>query len=293
MAENIHIRLASERVNYSLPGSGEAPRIYTPGEIVSTQQGFMRGHGTYMESDLLKSSVAGVVEQVNKLLSVKPLKSRYVGEVGDVVVGRVVEVQQKRWKINTNSKMDSILLLSSINLPGGELRRRSIEDERMMRTYLKEGDLVSAEVQMIYSDGCVGLHTRSLKHGKLGQGILVKVLPSLVRRWKTHFHSLPCGVSIILGNNGFIWIHATAGSNTTGGFEHDFTVVAQEDRESMARVRNCIHALAASKIMLFDTSILYAYEESLKYDNAKDLIIPEIMLDIAVSTQYRISQLES
>jgi len=74
-----------------------------------------------MENDVIRSSVAGVVEQVNKLICVKPLKSRYEGEVGDVVVGRVVEVQQKRWKIDTNSKTDSVLLLSSVNLPGGEL----------------------------------------------------------------------------------------------------------------------------------------------------------------------------
>jgi len=94
----------------------------------------------------------------------------------------------------------------------------------MMRLYLKEGDLISAEVQMVYSEGALGLHTRSLKHGKLGQGTMVKVLPSLVRRWKTHFHSLPCGVSLIIGNNGFIWVYPTAGSNMSGGFVHNFNV---------------------------------------------------------------------
>lgn len=98
---------------------------------------FLRGHGTYMEDDILKASVAGVVEQVNKLIFVRPLKSRYFGEIGDVVVGRITEVQQKRWKVDTNSRLDSILLLSSVNLPGGELRRRSVEDEQMMRKYLQ------------------------------------------------------------------------------------------------------------------------------------------------------------
>ncbi len=33
---------------------------------------------------------------------------------------------------------------------------------------------ISAEVQNIYSDGAVSLHTRSLKYGKLSQGTLVK-----------------------------------------------------------------------------------------------------------------------
>jgi exosome complex component RRP4 len=40
--------------------------------------GFMRGHGTYMGGDeALYASVAGVVDRVNKLISVLPLKTRY------------------------------------------------------------------------------------------------------------------------------------------------------------------------------------------------------------------------
>jgi exosome complex RNA-binding protein Rrp4 len=74
-----------------------------------------------MEEDALTASVAGIAEQVNKLISVRPIKNRYNGEIGDVVVGRITEVQQKRWKVDTNSRLDSVLLLSSVNLPGGEL----------------------------------------------------------------------------------------------------------------------------------------------------------------------------
>jgi hypothetical protein len=38
-----------------------------------------RGHGTYVENDQVISSVTGTIERVNKLISVKPLKSRWVG----------------------------------------------------------------------------------------------------------------------------------------------------------------------------------------------------------------------
>ena len=31
------------------------------------------------------------------------------------------QVAQKRWKVDTYSKLDSVLLLSAVNLPGGEL----------------------------------------------------------------------------------------------------------------------------------------------------------------------------
>ena len=46
---------------------------------------------------------------------------RYSGEIGDVLIGRVLEVGQKRWKVDTLAHLNSILLLSSVNLPGGEL----------------------------------------------------------------------------------------------------------------------------------------------------------------------------
>lgn len=73
------------------------------------------------EEESLRASVGGVLEKVNKLVSIRALKTRYQGEIGDVIVGRITEVQQSRWKVDTNSKLDSVLLLSSVNLPGGEL----------------------------------------------------------------------------------------------------------------------------------------------------------------------------
>ena len=97
-----------------------------------------------MQDDGLYASVAGVVERVNQLISVRPLKSRYYGEIGDVVVGRVTEVQQKRWKIDTNSRLDSVLLLSSVNLPGGELVNKMKKKFCFffILLFFREGDLL-------------------------------------------------------------------------------------------------------------------------------------------------------
>ena len=72
----------------------EPAHLVTPGDLITTDTGFMRGHGTYLEGERLQSSVAGVVERVNKLIRVEPLKTRYNGEVGDVIVGRVTELAQ-------------------------------------------------------------------------------------------------------------------------------------------------------------------------------------------------------
>ena len=105
-----------------------------------------------------------------------------------------------------------------------------------MRTLFEEGDLIAvrphqatfvsqappilmplyppqAEVQSLFSDGGVALHTRSTRYGRLGRGQLVKVPTSLVPRQKHHCVALPThGVAVILGCNGHIWVHAPEGA---------------------------------------------------------------------------------
>lgn len=217
------------------------------------------------------------------------MKQRYQGEIGDVVVGRVTEIQKKRWKIDTNSRVDSVLLISSINLPGGELRRRNAEDEQSMRKLLQEEELLSAEVQNVFVDGSLSLHTRSLKYGKLSQGILVSVSPSLIKRRKTHFHNLPCGASVIIGNNGYIWVQPTINIEVEGqgGFTQNLEAVPKSDREAIIRIKNCILALSSCYVMIYDTSIMLAYEESLKYE-VKDLLHKDIMHEIGFNAKQRL-----
>jgi exosome complex component RRP4 len=165
--------------------------------------------------------VAGLVERVNKLVTVRPLHARYGGDVGDIVVGRVREVGSKRWRVDVGGRQDGTLMLSAVHLEGGEQRRRTFEDQLNMRALLAEGDLVSAEVYSVQADGGLQLHARSAKYGRLANGVLVRVPPSLVRRLKQHVVTLPCGVDAILGLNGFIWLtesfSATAAAGAGGG----------------------------------------------------------------------------
>lgn len=42
MTTNVQIRLASDRVNTELPTNSNTPRLYSPGEIITNVQGYMR-----------------------------------------------------------------------------------------------------------------------------------------------------------------------------------------------------------------------------------------------------------
>ncbi|CAG8936598.1 unnamed protein product [Penicillium salamii] len=159
------------------PNSDISTGVVTPGEVVTSDPQWMRGHGTYMNplSTSIIATVAGNVQKTNKLLSVQPLRARYTPEIGDLVVGRIVEVQSRRWKVDVAAPLLAQLPLSAINLPGGILRRRTSADELQIRTFFSEGDLVIAEVQSVHQDGSASLHTRSLKYGKLRNGIFLAV----------------------------------------------------------------------------------------------------------------------
>lgn len=189
-------------------------QIVTPGELITDDPIWMRGHGTYFLDNMTYSSVTGTVSKVNRLLSVIPLKSRYSPETGDHIVGRIVEVGNKRWKVDIGGKQHAVLMLGSVNLPGGILRRKSESDELQMRSFLKEGDLLNAEVQSLFQDGSASLHTRSLKYGKLRDGQFCEVPSSLIIRSKNHTHNLPGNVTVVLGVNGFIWLRKTSTMDT-------------------------------------------------------------------------------
>lgn len=252
--------------------------IVLPGDLVTSHPGFMRGHGTFSSPDgELISSVAGRVTQINKLISVHAPRARFIGETGDVVVGRIIEVQvgQRRWKVETGARLDSVLLLNHINLPGGELRRKTTEDEMMMRSYFKEGDLIVAEVQSTFQDGSLSLHTRSLRYGRVGQGTLVKVPPFLVERCKVLFHNLPTiGIHLVLSNNGYIWISPSRiDEEIEYGFDLSLESIPLMTRQSIARMRNCIHIMKAGKILLNATSCTRCFEESMEFE-VRELLEP-------------------
>lgn len=86
------------------------------------------------------------MKQTDKLVSVVPLKSRYACKMGDIVVGRVTEIHNKKWRIDINSSDAASLHLNAVKLPEVQ-RRKTEEDEKQMRNFLREGDLVCAEVQ--------------------------------------------------------------------------------------------------------------------------------------------------
>merc|ERR1739838_511827 len=261
----MEMKLASERPmgRTMVPSQGgQKPRLVTPGEVISEDTSFMRGHGTYMEEDIQVASVAGYVTRVNRLITVTPLRQVYQGSV-----------------------VDTILSITNIHLPGGEQRRKGLEDERSMRSLLKEGDLVCVEVQKITDDGLLRLAARSSKFGKLSQGALVAVSPSLIVLDKQRIHDLPCGARVIFGANGYVFVTPTTPQEQASSYTTNTEEVPLDIRKTIVRLYSCIRLLSHHSIMISPTSVMAAHDQSIESDlEIKDLLRPEVMQDIAMAT---------
>mmetsp|Transcript_81802 Transcript_81802/g.227798 ORF Transcript_81802/g.227798 Transcript_81802/m.227798 type:complete len:331 (-) Transcript_81802:185-1177(-) len=252
---------------------GLRPQLVCPGDTVTAEPGALRGRGIVERDDgKLVATTTGVVEKVNKLVYIRPLKHRYVGSIGDVVVGRIVEVQTERWAVEIGTAMNASLHLGAIQLPGNVQRRRTDEDTLRMREFFEENDVISAEVQKAHDSGELALQTRNARYGKLENGVLVSVPSIYIRRQAQHLVALPSiGVQIVLGNNGLVWICAPpkvagSGRQETINFSQmdvRYEKVPEELRGRICRVRNAVLALAGHGLEVTPESITFLYEQSL------------------------------
>ncbi|KAI3449587.1 hypothetical protein Pfo_006252 [Paulownia fortunei] len=198
--QNLRLERALEKLeSLSSKANSEASVIVADDISVNYEDAILKGHGTAEMDGRLVATLCGVVERVNKLVYVRSLRARYKPEIGDIIIGRVIEVAPKRWRLEINFSQDAVLMLSSMNLPDGIQRRRTAVDELNMRGIFEENDVICAEVRGFQHDGCLHLQARSQKYGKLKRGQLLTVPPYLVKKRKQHFHYLDqYGIDLIL-----------------------------------------------------------------------------------------------
>ncbi|KFK42695.1 hypothetical protein AALP_AA1G027700 [Arabis alpina] len=260
--QKVRFERAIERLqSLSSTANSDSSVIVTDSIPVNHDDAFLKGHGTSEVDGELLATVCGVVERVDKLVYVRTLRARYKPEVGDIVVGRVIEVSQNRWRVELNFTQDGVLMLSSMTNPDGGQRRRTSVDELNMRNIFVEHDVVCSEVRTIQHDGSLQLHARSEKYGKLEKGQLLKVDPYLIKRTKPHFHHIESlGIDLILGCNGFIWVgeHVEVRdpliiadqkddemiSSPTKNTVKDQTHIPLETRQTICRLGNAIRVLS-------------------------------------------------
>lgn len=224
-----------------------------------------------------------------------PLRCCYSPQIGDVVVGRVIKITNRRWKIDINASSHAILNLNATYFP--EHRKKNEDDELNMRNILAEDDLLVAEVHSLNNDRTVNLHTRNAKYGRLEPGVLVEVDHKLVKRQKHHMVQLG-DLALILSNNGVLWISNLRRNESLEAFnanraQEDFTV---EQMRAASLLHNLLKVLALQKLEISEERLLelisYAKEKNIEpvdilHNGALDQYLKDIVQE---SIPSRIAQ---
>lgn len=174
------------------------------------------------------------------------------------------------------------------------MRKRTETDELQIRTFFSEGDLLVCEVQSLYQDGGAGLHTRSLKYGKLRNGVFVSVTGTGggVARSRRQVITMEGAngagpIDVILGVNGYIWISKSikkadeeeatqvgvtrmeeAMAATAYSSQND--EISPETRREMARVRGVLECLVQRGLKVDEDMLGRGYEAAVEMEREEE-----------------------
>ena len=181
--------------------------LVVPGTLLA-QGPFKNGRGTFREGNRIYSTVIGLVEVRGEMIRVIPLEGPYIPEVGDNVLGKIVDVRFSNWSVDIGAPYEA------------NLRVQDAVEERidLLKTDLRKifdiGDIIYAKIKAYNEINQIDLTTKGMpfKGGPLRGGQLVTITPSKVPRLIGKGGSMInmikrlTNTRIIVGQNGWVWV---------------------------------------------------------------------------------------
>ncbi|WP_297437414.1 exosome complex RNA-binding protein Rrp4 [Thermococcus sp.] len=181
--------------------------LVVPGTLLA-QGPFKNGRGTFKEGNRVYSTVVGLVEIRNDAIRVIPLEGPYIPEVGDNVIGKIVDVRFSNWSVGIGAPYEA------------NLRVQDATEERIdvvktdLRRIFDIGDVIYAKIKAYNEINQIDLTTRGMpfRGGPLRGGQIVKItpykVPRLIGKGGSMINMIKklTGTRIIVGQNGWVWV---------------------------------------------------------------------------------------
>jgi exosome complex component RRP4 len=159
----------------NLPAFHERREIVTPGDLLA-EDNYVAGENTYKEDGKIYATRVGLVEYDDRRVFVVALKAFYVPFIGDMVIGKVVEVGLGSWIIDINAPYPAVLRASdAFNRPFKPQRDDMLQ-------ILDVGDLVMAKIIAYDRTRAPLLTVREPELGKVERGQIVEITPTKIPR---------------------------------------------------------------------------------------------------------------
>ncbi len=182
----------------------EGVRVVFPGMEIIDSLDVMPGNGVYRDGSKLYSKFVGVVKKKGSIISVAPLSGVYMPNVGDVVIGEVVEVGFSHWTVDIKAPYDAQLSTYDV--------KTYVEKNADLTRYLDKGDIIFAKVIKVTKSKYVYISTKESPVNKLVGGYVTNISAGKVPRLIGKSGSMISMIkektkcNIFVGQNGLVWI---------------------------------------------------------------------------------------
>jgi len=158
-----------------LPTFYERKEIVTPGDLLA-EGDYLAGDNTYKEDGKIYATRVGLVEYEDRRVLVVALKAFYVPSVGDMVIGKVIEVGLGSWLIDIRAPYPALLRAS-------DAFSRPFKPQRDdMPSIFDVGDLVIAKIIAYDRTRAPLLTIREPDLGKVERGQIYEITPTKIPR---------------------------------------------------------------------------------------------------------------
>jgi len=183
----------------------ESRDLVIPGDVLF--EGRIRtGDNTYRTQGKVCATRIGLVEYGRGIVSVIALEARYNPLVGDLVVGKVVNIELGYWNVEIDAPSAAVLNVpDAIDAP--------FRPDIVMPDILDVGDIIVANIVDLDRRRTPILSILGRGLGKAEEGLIINITPSKIPRLIGKKGSMvnmilkETGCRIVIGQNGRILIH--------------------------------------------------------------------------------------
>jgi len=187
-----------------LPIFYENKQLVTPGDLLA-EGDYSTGSNTHKEGNKIYASRLGLVDYMEREISVVALDAFYFPSVGDLVIGKIAEVNINGWTVDIDAPYSAALQASDV------LNRFKPQRDDLSKIF-DVGDLILAKITTFDRSRDPLLTVRDPGLGKISRGQIVKVTPTKIPRVIGRKGSMitmlknETGCRIIVGQNGLILV---------------------------------------------------------------------------------------
>ncbi|MFQ6136174.1 MAG: exosome complex RNA-binding protein Rrp4 [Candidatus Hydrothermarchaeales archaeon] len=180
-------------------------RMVLPGELI-TEGNYRLGGGVYREKEKIYASVLGLVDERRNYIRVIPMSGKYSPQVGDFVIGTIIDAQFSSWVLDINSAYLGIL-------NGDDYFREIDVFQTDLRRVMPIGEMIFAMIREVSPQKRIYLTMRERGARRIRGGRMLDVTPTKIPRVigkKTSMVSMikrEAGCEVLVGQNGMVWVN--------------------------------------------------------------------------------------